>query len=121
MRRKQSGVTFIGWLFLLVPVGLLVYAAIRLTPIYSNYFSVVRAMEQTAKEFKGDEGISAASIQNSLEKRLDIDSVVFPTVKDIGIRREGSTWKMALRYEDIAPLFYNLSILVTFDKEVRVE
>ena len=121
MRQRQRGVTFIGWLFLLIPVAIVGYAAIRLTPIYLNYMKVVRAMEQTADEFRGEESLSPNVIRVSLEKRFDVDSINKPSVREIGIRKDGSGWIMEANYEDLAPLFANGFILMQFDKVVPIE
>ena len=53
MRHSQRGVTFIGWLFLLVPVAIVVYAGIRLTPIYLNYMRVAKSLSQVAQRGQG--------------------------------------------------------------------
>ncbi len=50
MRNRQGGVTTIGWLVLLTPFAIVLYAGIRLAPIYLNYMKVVRAVEQAATE-----------------------------------------------------------------------
>ena len=55
MIRRQRGVTFIGWLILLIPVAIVGYVAIRLVPIYLNYMRVAHSVEQTAIEMKTDE------------------------------------------------------------------
>jgi hypothetical protein len=52
MRSKQTGVTLIGWIILLIPIGICVYAGIRLTPVYLNYMKVARTLEQVRSEFK---------------------------------------------------------------------
>jgi Domain of unknown function (DUF4845) len=118
---KQRGITLIGWLFLLVPLAIVVYAAIRLTPIYLNYMKVARTVDQVAEEL-GDAGsLNDRTIRRALEKRLDIESVSYPDVKDLGVRRDGQTWIIEAKYEDIAPLFANLSLLLQFDKSKSIE
>ena len=52
MRHSQRGITFIGWLVLLVPVAIVVYAGIRLAPIYLNYMRVAKSLSETASEAK---------------------------------------------------------------------
>ena len=118
MPKSQRGVTFIGWLVLLTPVAVLVYAGIRLTPIYLNYFHVVRALEQLATASADDPNITPAGVHLSLEKRFDIEYVDRPAAKDIDVHREGDHWVAVATYEDIAPLLGNVSILVQFNKEV---
>ena len=56
------------------------------------------------------------------ENRLDVESVDFPSVKDISVTRSGATtWTIRANYEETAPLFANLSILVVFDKSVELQ
>jgi hypothetical protein len=120
MRHSQRGVTMIGWLFLLVPVAIVVYAGIRLTPIYLNYMRVARSLEQLATENKADEGSNTAEgLRRSLEKHFDIESIEHPALKDINIHRDGDHWVAEADYEDVAPLFGNVSVLVQFDKQVE--
>jgi len=59
-------------------------------------------------------------IRGSIEKHFDIESVDYPTPKDIKITRDGKAWAIQVAYDDQAPLFANLAILVVFDKTVRV-
>ena len=121
MVSKQRGITMIGWLFLLVPIAIVGYAGIRLAPVYLNYMKVTRSIEQTSTQLKQDESLTAQSIRNTLEKHFDIESVSYPTVKDVAIRRDGQTWLIQARYEDIAPLFSNISLLIRFDKMAKIE
>ena len=117
MYRRQRGVTFIGWLFLLVPIALVLYVGIRLVPIYLNYMRVVRTVDQTTSEVKGgDEAATREAIRVSLLRHLEIDSVEFPTMKEISIRRDGRSWIIEAKYEDETPLFSNISLVVAFDK-----
>jgi len=119
MRSKQTGVTFIGWMLLLIPLAICLYAALRLTPIYLNYMKVARTLEQVKSELK-DGGASTAAIRNSLEKHLDIEQVEFPSVKDIKITRNGKGFDVEAEYDDQAPLFSNVFVLVTFHKTVTL-
>jgi hypothetical protein len=119
-RHRQRGVTFIGWLVLLVPIAIIGYAGIRLAPVYLNYMKVARSLQQVSEAFKGDSAVTADKIRRSIENRFDIESVDFPSHKDIVVRREGPAWVLRANYEETAPLFYNVQLLVTFDKTVEV-
>ena len=120
MRERQRGVTAIGWLFLLLPIALVGYAGIRLTPVYLNYMKVARALEQTATEFKTDQSATAQALRYAIEKRFDVEAVDYPTVKDIIVKRDGRAWTLQATYEDTAPLFANISLLISFDRKVEV-
>ena len=72
MRHHQQGMTFIGLLCILALVGMIVYAGIRLAPVYLNYMKIARAMDAMATEVKGDNPDPGA-MRNILERHLEID------------------------------------------------
>jgi hypothetical protein len=119
MRNRQVGVTAIGWLFLLTPLAIVVYAGIRLAPVYLNYMKVVKAMDQVGGELKSG-GVNPQSIRATIDRHFEIDMVEYPAVKDMTITKDGAAWVVESRYDDDAPLFANLSLHVTFDKKVRI-
>jgi len=119
MRNRQKGVTAIGWLFLLTPLAIVIYAGIRLAPVYLNYMKVVKAMEGSVTELKAS-GASPQTIRTTIDKHFEIDMVEYPTTKDMKITKDGSAWVVESQYDDDAPLFANLSLHVTFDKKVRI-
>jgi hypothetical protein len=120
MRNKQAGVTFIGWVILLTPFAIVVYAGMRLTPIYLNYMKVSKALDKAGSELKGNTAKGADNIRVAIDKNFDIDMVEFPTTKDFKFTREDAVWVVEAAYEDEAPLFGNISIHVSFDKIVRI-
>ena len=120
MRRKQQGITMIGWIFLLIPIALVGYATIRLAPTYLNYMRVARSISQVADEAKGDDSTNATTLRVALEKRLDIEAVEFPSPKDFTIRRDGQTWVIEVNYEEPVPFLYNVQLLATFNKSARI-
>ena len=119
MRNRQMGVTAIGWLFLLSPLAVVLYAGIRLAPVYLDYMMVVKAMEGTVGELKAG-GVSPQSIRTAIDKHFEIDMVEYPTTKDMKITKDGASWIVESQYDDDAPLFANLSLHVTFDKKVKI-
>jgi hypothetical protein len=112
--RKQRGVTMIGWIFLLVPVAIVLYAGIRIAPEYLNYYKVVQALKETASQLKNDEALSQSSIRSSIERRFDTGYVDEPKVKDIEIAKGETGWTMTADYEKTVPLFGNLYLLMNF-------
>ena len=120
MTRKQRGVTMIGWIFLLVPVGLVLYAGIRVGPEYLNYWKVVQAMEETASQLKGSETLSPQEILAPLDKRFDTGYIDSPTVNEIQIKKGAKGWEMIAQYEKTAHMFGNLYLLMSFDKTVVI-
>jgi hypothetical protein len=122
MLRRQRGVTFIGWLFLLIPVGIIVYMAIRLVPIYLNYQRVAHSIMQTAIDLKTEDmaTLTPLLIRGALSRHFDVESITFPDVKDVLITRDGTGWTLEAKFEDSAPLIYNISLVVDFDKVSKI-
>ena len=122
MIRRQRGVTFIGWMILLIPMAILGYVAIRLVPIYLNYMRVAHSVEQTASEMKVDDvaTLTPLLIRATLSKHFDIESITFPDVKDVTVTRDGTGWTIEAKFEDTAPLFGNISMVVDFDKVGKI-
>src|SRR4051812_42549813 len=118
MQRTQRGITFIGWLILLIPIAVVGYTVLRLVPVYLNYSKIARSMDQLAQESRASD--SAQNIRFNLDKRLDIEGVTFPELKDFVITRDGAVWVVDVDYEDGAPLLSNVAITAKFSKRVRI-
>ncbi len=120
MRYRQKGMTFIGLLFVLALVGFLVYAGIRLVPVYINYMKVVRTMQSVAAEFKS-ETADQARIRNSLDKHWGIEDITGVEAKDVEILKDNDVISMHVVYDDHVPYLANISLTAHFDKTVKVE
>jgi hypothetical protein len=118
--RKQRGVTMIGWIILLIPVAIVLYAGIRVGPEYMDYYKVVTAMKETASALESDETLSPQSIRSSLQKRFDTSYVENVKSSEVVISKIEGGWEMTAEYEAQADLFGNLSILLDFSKTVAI-
>ena len=116
---RQRGVTAIGWLILLTPFAILIYAAIRATPVLMNYMAVARSLTELTSEYASG-GASPDAIRSSLQRRFDVESVNYPTTKDINITRAGQGWTVEAAYYDTVPLLNRVSLQIQFDKSVTV-
>lgn len=123
MRHRERGVTFLGWVVLLLPMALVFYAGIRLTPVYLEYMKIARTLEQVADEYQGEQA-EAQAIRRSIERRFDIESVTVLNPRDashIRIRKEGSGHVVQAAYVDSVPFIRNVSLQVEFNKVVKIE
>ena len=118
--RKQRGVTFIGWVFLLTPMAAVLYAGIRTGPEYLNYYKVVQAMNACANDLKSDEALSPAAITKSLERRFNVSYIDSPSAREIVITKEEAGWMMTADYEKTVPFFGNLFLTMSFNKSVVI-
>ena len=118
--RRQRGVTFIGWVFLLTPMAIVLYAGIRIGPEYLDYYKVVMAMKETATQLKSDEALSPGTITGALQRRFDTGYIDYPKAKDIAIAKEDAGWTMTADYERTVPMFGNLFFTMAFNKSIVI-
>ena len=119
MRNHQKGMTFIGLLCILALAGVVVYAGIRLAPLYLNYMKIARTLESVATEVKGDNPDPAA-MRVSIDRHFNIEDPTGVTTKDIEITKDDGGVQMHVAYDDSVPYVANVSLTVHFEKTVKV-
>jgi hypothetical protein len=119
MRNHQQGMTFIGLICVLALAGVVLYAGIRLAPLYLNYMKVAKAMDATATEVKGDNPDPGA-LKLILSRHFEIDDPTGVTEKDIEITKDDGGIQMHVAYDDAVPYVANVSLSVHFEKTVKV-
>jgi hypothetical protein len=117
MRSRQRGATFLGILTIVAIIGFGLYGLIRVVPLYLEYTAVVRAMEQTAKE---ESGATPQTLRSALTRRWMVEDIKSIDPKEIDIKREGTGYTMRAWYRAEAPFVSNVSLVVDFDKTVKV-
>ena len=117
MRSRQRGATALGMLTIVAILGVALFAAIRLVPVYLEYMAVSRALEQTAKENSGG---SQDALRTSLIRRWTIEDIKSVQPTDIEIKRAGNGFIMRAWYRAEVPFVANISLVADFDKSVPV-
>jgi len=120
MRHHERGVTFLGWMVILIPVGMVLYAGLRLTPIYLEYMKIARTLEQVRDEYSG-EAVEGRALRSAIERRFDIEDVRIIKRDDLKITKQGAGYTVEATYYDTVPFIANVSLLVDFSKVVTIE
>lgn len=121
MRSRQAGITFIGWVVLLVPLAIVLFAGIKVSTIYMNHYKVAKVLDQTAKNLDGSGTVSPAAVRTEVERRFDIEGIETPSLDDIFVERDGDDWVLIAEYTRETTLFGNLNLLVRFNKRAVVK
>jgi len=119
MRRGQQGLTLIGFVLVLVVAGCVAYVAMRIVPMYLEYFQVVKAMEGVAQE-PGIETMDPDRIHNLLGRRFNIGYVETIDSKDVKIIRDTNGTRLTVTYDVRKPVVSNIDVIAHFDKTVTV-
>jgi Tfp pilus assembly major pilin PilA len=120
MRQRQQGMTFIGLLCILAVCGIIGYAVMRLIPAYLNYLKVARTLSVTAEEYKGQTP-DAGALTRTIEKHWEVEDITGVSWKDIEVTKDDSGVSMHVAYDDAEPFVANISLVVHFDKTVKVQ
>jgi len=112
--------TLIGILLVLGLVGVILYAGVRLAPLYLNYMKVARSLNATAEEAKG-ENPDPANIHHLLARHWQIESIDTVDEKDVEVTKDEDGVALHIAYDDSAPYIANVSLTVHFDKTVKVQ
>jgi hypothetical protein len=116
LRNKQNGMTLIGALMVMSIIGFIGYIGIRVGPVYSEYYSVVKAMKTVAAE-PGVGNKSPIAIKKMMEKHFYTSYVERVKPKDIKITRSRGK-KMVVKYDVQEPFIGNVDLLLRFEKSV---
>ena len=116
MRKRQQGISIIGFLILLAVVGFFAYAAMLLIPAYTEYFGVVKAMKALADE-AGAETMPIEQIRSKLDFNFNLQYVGDKTVPPSAIKlnTQGGGRILQVAYDKEIPFLYNVSLLVHFE------
>lgn len=119
MKSRQSGMTLIGFIFVLFIGGFFAYMGMRLFPAYSQFFSLSKAMTQVASE--GVDGKSQNDVRRDFMYKLSFqyaDDAINPRQIQF-IQKDGGT-DMKVAYDRRIHFIYNIDFLLHFEKTVAL-
>ena len=115
--RRQRGMTVIGMLLLIIVIAFVALIAMKVVPMYVQYFSIKSTIESIRKEPQVAQ-MSAQDIQNAIQKRFDIGYVDNIMARDLKIRNDRNGRVLDLVYQDERTLFYGLSVVLKVNEAI---
>jgi hypothetical protein len=116
MKRNQSGLTFIGFVIVLAVAGLFIYVGMKLVPMYTEFYSLKKALASLANE-DGVANKSAGQVEELLFKRLYMSYALNIKHDDVKVERRETSWIVIVDYENRRPLIANLDVVGKFHAE----
>lgn len=113
---QQRGISMIGWAVILLVAIVFGTAALRMVPVYMEHNTIVSSIKSLQQDSK-TALMSPREVREALSKRFTINQVNVISVNDLIITKEGGVLKISTDYEVREPLFYNVSIVMTFQDE----
>ena len=116
--RKDSGLTLLGFLIVLSVTLFFAYAAMRIIPMYLEYYALVNALE-TLEKNPASASLSPAKIKQKIQLSLWA-SYSSNNIKDqhVRISKESGGVKVRVAYEVRKPFLGNIDLIGKFDRSV---
>ncbi len=121
--KRQSGITLIGFVIILIIAAFFAYTAMKLVPAYLDYFNVAKALNTVATQSASGD-MSVEEVQRQLDTQQlsqyfadeDIDAKNITVVSTPSGGRS-----LRLSYDKKIPWLYNIDFLVHFEKSVPLK
>jgi hypothetical protein len=117
---SQRGITFLGFVLLMVLIGFFALLGVKLIPIYLDHYKVLSVL----KSLEHDKDLPSRSrdeILRTFEKRWDIDMIDSVTKDDVIITKDMRHIKVQIAYDVTKPILGNVDALVHFDDYIEVD
>ncbi|WP_374354656.1 DUF4845 domain-containing protein [Chitinimonas sp.] len=109
--RKQRGVSLIAVILGAVLLGFVALLALKLLPVYSEYFGVKSALVAIAKE---QAGAPPSDIREAFYKRATIENIKSVQPDDLEITQDQTGTTISVAYQTEVSLVANISLLIKF-------
>lgn len=119
MKAKQAGMGMIPALLVLGTVVIFATIAVKLMPIYVDYWTLSRILKDVATEERSSDP-TPAGIRHDLSSRFITNRVEAISLRDIKISNDKEGVVIDARYEKRTPVMFNIDAVVRFDDAIYV-
>jgi predicted lipid carrier protein YhbT len=117
-RRRQSGVTAIGFVVLALLFGVIGLAALKVVPLYMQKMTVGRVLADIERDARSG-GQTAQGIRNELDRRLSVESADIPK-ENVKITPVKDGFQLRVQQEARVQFIADLWFLVVIDEQVEI-
>ena len=119
MKRKQGGMTMLGFLITLSVVILFLFCGMKIVPMYIEYYSVKKALASIANE-QDTSSATKDKIRAMFARHITIDYVKIIKPDMLKIEATDSGFNLTVDYERREELIANLDVVGRFRAEQAV-
>ncbi|MFT5888836.1 MAG: hypothetical protein ACI9BO_001659 [Zhongshania sp.] len=117
MKAKQRGIGGISALLVLGTIIIFATAAVKLAPIYLDYWTLNRIITDIVEEERSSDATPAV-IRRELTSRFITNRVESVSLRDIKISTDKKGVLIDARYEKRTPVMFNVDAVVRFDEAI---
>jgi Tfp pilus assembly major pilin PilA len=121
--QKQRGMTLISWIIVLGVIAFFATIAMRLLPMYQEYYAVLQLMEGMENELKNNK-LTKQQTMILLQKRFNTGYISSIKKENIEIHRGKNNvhvTKIVIDYEVRKPFIAQIDLIGHFQTEIDVE
>jgi hypothetical protein len=118
-QRQIRGITLLGFLFVLAILGFFAYLAMRLIPIYLEFYTVSAAMDKVKSEI-GLQNASPIEVRKAFMKYLEVDYVTSIEEQHVTVSRERGRPVLRVKYQIERPFIDKIHLVGKFDRSVEI-
>lgn len=107
-KARQSGISFIGLLFVVGVLACLAVVGAQVFPTVVEYQAILKAAQ------KSSEGATVAQVRQIFERAADIDNITSVTPKDLEVSKDGDRVIVKFAYNKEIHLFGPAFLLIKY-------
>jgi len=117
---QQKGWTLWSLIFVIGVLILFTYVGFQLVPVYTTNSNIQKAMQLSLDNVSSSK-VSRAAIIKTIDAQLYLDGTheLLDYKTDLDVKRTQRELIVQVNYERRVELFYNLSLVATFENEVK--
>ena len=119
MKRMQRGMTMLGFLITLTVVIFFAFCAMKIVPMYIEFYSVKKALASIASDAEAANA-SKEKIRSNFARHMQIDYVAIVKPEMLKIESTDNGYNLVMDYERRESLFANLDVVGKFRAEQAV-
>lgn len=122
-RERQTGLTMISWIVLILMIGFVGLFGFKLVPIYMDYQTINAALTNVSKNaVEAGSTVTASSLHYAIEKQFNVNDVSVISANDvkIGTDENSSNLALTLDYDARTDFVGNVSLVAHFHKVYQV-
>jgi Tfp pilus assembly protein PilE len=112
-RKRQHGLTMIGFLLVAVVVGVFVVVGARMVPAYIEWYSVQRAIEKSLNDAR--DPTNPTDVRKTFERYLATDYIFSVHASDLEVTKDQTSTTASVAWTRILPLAGNVSLYIEFE------
>jgi hypothetical protein len=117
-RRRQAGITAIGFLALAIVFGIVGLAGIKIVPLYLQQMRLSQVLEDLETNLDGT-GTTPQGIRNELGRRFSIEGIELSN-DALKITQVRDGYQVQIHQESRTPFIANLWFMMVFDEQAEI-